>query len=57
MNNLYRGPYIYASYQVSVNLTKWFQRRRLKYEKFRWTATDDGDQVMAIAHVAFGKMS
>jgi hypothetical protein len=57
MNNLYRGPYIYASYQVSVNLTKWFQRRRLKYEKFRWTATDDGGQVMAIAHVAFGKMS
>ena len=28
MNNLYRGPPIYASYQVSVHLAKWFQRRR-----------------------------
>jgi hypothetical protein len=28
MSNLYRGPSIYASYQVSVHLTKWFQRRR-----------------------------
>ena len=24
---LYRGPSIYASYQVSVHLAKWFQRR------------------------------
>jgi hypothetical protein len=30
MSNLYRGPSIDASYQVSVHLTKWFQRRRLK---------------------------
>ena len=28
MSNLYRGSSIYASYQVSVHLTKWFQRRR-----------------------------
>jgi hypothetical protein len=28
MSNLYRGPSIYASYQVSVHLAKWFQRRR-----------------------------
>ena len=28
MSNLYRGPSIDASYQVSVHLPKWFQRRR-----------------------------
>jgi hypothetical protein len=28
MNNLYRGPSIDASYQVSVHLAMWFQRRR-----------------------------
>ena len=28
MSNLYRGPSIDASYQVSVYLEKWFQRRR-----------------------------
>ena len=37
-----------------------FQRRRLKCEKLtddgRWT-TDDGRQVMAKAHIAFGKVS
>jgi hypothetical protein len=27
MSNLYRGPSIDASYQVSVHLAKWFQRR------------------------------
>jgi hypothetical protein len=30
MSNLYRGPTIDASYQVSVHLAKWFQRRRFK---------------------------
>ena len=30
ISNLYRGPAIEASYQVSVHLAKWFQRRRLK---------------------------
>ena len=29
MINLYRGPPIDASYQVSVHLAKWFQRRRI----------------------------
>jgi hypothetical protein len=29
MNNLYREPSIDASYQVSVHLSKRFQRRRL----------------------------
>jgi hypothetical protein len=28
MSNLYRGPYINASYQVSIHLVKRFQRRR-----------------------------
>jgi hypothetical protein len=53
ISNLYRGPSIDASYQVSVHLAEWFQRRRLKCEKL----TDDGCQVMAKAHIAFGKVS
>jgi hypothetical protein len=46
MSNLYRGPSIDASYQVSVHIAEGFQRRRLKCEKL----TDDGRQVMAKAH-------
>ena len=53
ISNLYRGPAIDASYQVSIHLAEEFQRRRLKCEKL----TDDGRQVMAKAHVAFGKVS
>ena len=53
MCNLYRGPSIDASYQVSVHLAEGFQRRRLKCEKL----TDDGRQVMAKAHIAIGKVS
>jgi hypothetical protein len=52
MSNLYRGPSIDASYQVSVHLAEGFQRR-LKCEKL----TDDGCRVMAKAHIAFGKVS
>ena len=37
MNNLWRGPSIDASYQVSLHLAEWFKRRRLKCEKL----TDD----------------
>jgi hypothetical protein len=37
MCNVYRGPSIDASYQVSVHLAKGFQRRRIKCE----TLTDD----------------
>jgi hypothetical protein len=48
-----RGPSIDASYQVSVHLAEGFQRRRLKCEKLK----DDGCQVMAKAHLAFGKVS
>ena len=53
MSNLYKGPSIDASYQVSVHLAEGFQRRRLKCEKL----TDDRRQVMAKAHIAFGKVS
>ena len=53
MSNIYRGPSKDASYQVSIHLAKRFQRRRLKCEKL----TDDGRQVMAKAHIAFGKVS
>jgi hypothetical protein len=53
MSNLNREPSIDASYQVSVHLAKVFQRGRLKCEKL----TDDGQQVMAKAHIAFDKLS
>jgi hypothetical protein len=53
MSNLYKGPSIDASYQVSVHLAEGFQRRRLKCEKL----TDNGRQMMAKAHIAFGKVS
>jgi hypothetical protein len=49
ISNLYRGPAIDASYQVSLPLAEGFQKRRLKCEKL----TDDR-QVMAKAHIAFG---
>jgi hypothetical protein len=42
MSNLYKGPTIDASYQVSVHLAEGFQRRRLKCEKL----TDARRQVM-----------
>jgi hypothetical protein len=45
MSNLYRGPSIDASYQVSVHLAEGFQRRRLKCEKLtddRQRTTSDG---------------
>ena len=38
MSNLYKGPSIDASYQVSVHLAEGFQKRRLKCEKLM----DDG---------------
>jgi hypothetical protein len=63
MSNLYRGPSIDASYQVSVHRAEGCQRRRLKCEKLtddrwqktydRWQTTDDGRQVRAKAH-SFG---
>jgi hypothetical protein len=53
MSNFYRGLSTDASYQVSLHLAVGFQRRRLKCEKL----TDDSRQVMAKAHIAFGKVS
>ena len=45
MSNLYRGPSIDASYQVSLHLAEGFQRRRLKCEKLtddrQWMPSDD----------------
>jgi hypothetical protein len=40
MSNLYRGPSINASYQVSVHIAEGFQRRRLKCEKLTYKTTD-----------------
>ena len=43
-----------------TSLAEGFQRRRLKCEKLmddRQHMTDDGRQVMAKAHIAFGKVS
>ena len=51
--SLDREPSIDASYQVSLHLAEGFQRRRLKCEKLM----DNGRQVMAKAHIAFGKVS
>ena len=53
MSIINRGPSIDASYQVSVHLAEGFQRRRLKCEKL----TDAGRQVIAKAHIAFGRVS
>jgi hypothetical protein len=53
MSNLSIGSSIDASYQISDQLVLRFQRRRLKCEKL----TDDRHQVMAKAHIAFGKVS
>jgi hypothetical protein len=50
--DLYKRPSIDASYQVSVHLAERFQRRRLKCDKL----TDNRRQVMAKAHIAFGKV-
>ena len=60
ISNLYRKSSIDASYQASVHLAEGFQRRRLKCEKLtddRRQTTDDGRQVMAKSHIAFGKVS
>ena len=48
MSNVQRGPCIDASYLVSVHLAEGFESRRL---------TDDGRQVMAKVHIAFGKVN
>ena len=52
MSNLYRGPAIYYSYQVSVHLAEWFQSRRFKCEKLT-----DRRQVMTKVHLVFGQVN
>ena len=55
MSNLYKGPTIDASYQVSVHLAEEYQRKRLKCEKLtdnRQRMPSDGK----ISH-SFGKVS
>jgi hypothetical protein len=49
MSNVYGGPSIDASYQVSVHLAKWFPKKRFKCEKL----PDNRRQVMAKAHMVF----
>ena len=50
MSNLYRGPSIDASYQVSVHFAKGFQRRRLKCEKlWGYLQCSENGQVVTIA--------
>ena len=51
----YRGPSIDASYQVPVHLAEGFQIKMWKVNGRR--TTDEGRQVMAKAHIAFGKVS
>ena len=53
MSNLYRGPSIDASLQISDQLALQFQRKRLKCEKLM----DNRHQVMAKADIAFSKVS
>jgi hypothetical protein len=50
MSNLYRGPSIDASYQVSEEKIKMWKVNGRR-------TTDAGRQVMAKAHIAFGKVS
>jgi hypothetical protein len=52
-HNFDRGPFIDASFQVSVHLAKRCQRRSLKCEKL----TDDGRQLVTKAQIVFGNVS
>ena len=65
-HNFERDPPKDHPCQVWFNLVQRFQRRRFKCESLRRTTdgrtdgrttTDDGRQVMAKAHVAFGQVS
>ena len=47
MSNVYRGPSIDASYQVSIYLAKWFRRRFLTR----------GSEEPVIAHLVFNLTS
>ena len=53
-HNFERGPSKDHSRKVWSKLAQWFLRRRLKCEKL---TTDDGRNLMAKAHMAFGQVS
>ena len=58
ISNLYRGPSIDASYQVSFHMAKGFQRRRLKCEKLkddRRRRTEDGCQKLTLPLARWAK--
>jgi hypothetical protein len=54
-HNFERGPSKDHSNKVWSKLAQWFLRRRLKCERF--TTDDDGRNLMAKAHMAFGQVS
>jgi hypothetical protein len=56
MSNLSQGPSIDASYQVSFGWAVSEEKIKMWNVNGRQT-TDDGRQVMAKAHIAFGKVS
>ena len=65
-HNFERGPSKDHSIKVWFKLAQWFLRRRIKYEKFTTDndddddirrTTDDGRNLMAKTHVAFGQVS
>ena len=56
-HNFERDPPKDHPCQVWFNLVQEFQRRRFKCESLRRTTDDDGRQVMAKAHMAFGQVS
>jgi hypothetical protein len=58
-SNLQREPSIDASYQVSLHLAEWgVSEEKVKMWKVNERQTTyDGCQVMAKAHIAFGKVS
>jgi hypothetical protein len=55
-HNCERGPPKDHPCQVLFNLVQGFQRRRFKCESLQRTTDDDGRQVMAKAHLAFGDL-
>ena len=61
-HNMKGDPHKDHPCQVWFNSVQGFQRRRFKWESLRRTTdgralTDDGRQVMAKAHMAFGQVS
>ena len=57
MSILFRGPSIDVPCQVSVHLGEGVSEKKIKMWKVNGQQmTDDGRQVMAKAHIAFGKV-